>query len=46
MMGCMGDSYRDAPEIDGLVYITGSDAKPGEIVTVTITQASEYDLVV
>ncbi len=38
-------TYRDAPEIDGLVYIdTQQPLVPGEIVSVKITGASEYDL--
>jgi ribosomal protein S12 methylthiotransferase len=40
-----GRSYRDAPEIDGVVYIKNSRAKPGDFVTVRITEALEYDLV-
>ncbi|MCE5323030.1 30S ribosomal protein S12 methylthiotransferase RimO [bacterium] len=43
--GAFGRSYRDAPEIDGLVYIRGGSAQPGEFVDVEITEASEYDLV-
>ncbi len=39
----MGRSYRDAPEIDGLVIIEGN-APPGEIVPVLITGAMPYDL--
>ena len=39
----IGRSYRDAPEIDGLVFIEG-DAKVGEIVPVRITGAMAYDL--
>jgi len=39
----IGRSYRDAPEIDGLVFIEG-DAKIGEIVPVRITGAMAYDL--
>ena len=39
----IGRSYRDAPEIDGLVFIEG-DAKIGEIVPVKITGAMAYDL--
>lgn len=39
-----GRSYRDAPEVDGLVFFTGR-AKLGEIVKVHITSALEYDLV-
>lgn len=39
----IGRSYRDAPEIDGLVFIEG-EAKIGEIVPVRITGAMVYDL--
>ena len=39
----IGRSYRDAPEIDGLVFIEGK-AKTGEIVPVRITGAMAYDL--
>jgi len=39
----IGRSYRDAPEIDGLVFIEGN-AQTGEIVPVKITGAMAYDL--
>lgn len=39
----LGRSYRDAPEIDGLVLIEG-EAPLGEIVSVRITGAMTYDL--
>ena len=39
----IGRSYRDAPEIDGMVFIEG-DANIGEIVPVRITGAMAYDL--
>ena len=39
----IGRSYRDAPEIDGLVFIEGH-AQIGEIVPVKITGAMAYDL--
>ena len=39
----IGRSYRDAPEIDGMVFIEG-DAKIGEIVPIRITGAMAYDL--
>jgi len=39
----IGRSYRDAPEIDGLVFIEG-DAKIGELVPVRISGAMAYDL--
>ena len=34
-----------APEIDGAVYLSETEAVPGAFVEVTITDASEYDLV-
>ena len=40
----VGRSYRDAPEIDGLVLLPG-DVPAGEMVPVLITQATEYDLI-
>jgi len=41
----IGRSYRDAPEIDGLVYIeTEQPLVPGDIWPVKIKAASEYDL--
>jgi ribosomal protein S12 methylthiotransferase len=40
----VGRSYRDAPEIDGMVLLPG-DVPVGEIVPVRITAAMEYDLV-
>jgi len=40
-----GRTYRDAPEIDGLVYIsTKKTISPGDVIKVKITKASEYDL--
>ncbi|MEK6751358.1 MAG: 30S ribosomal protein S12 methylthiotransferase RimO [Chloroflexota bacterium] len=39
----IGRSYRDAPEIDGMVLVEGK-AKVGEIVPVRITGAMAYDL--
>ncbi len=40
----VGRSYRDAPEIDGLVLIRG-ELPVGEMVSVRITGALEYDLI-
>jgi len=40
----VGRSYRDAPEIDGLVLVEGN-VPVGEMVPVRITAALEYDLV-
>lgn len=39
----IGRSYRDAPEIDGLVFVEGNPPT-GEIVPVKITGAMAYDL--
>jgi ribosomal protein S12 methylthiotransferase len=39
----IGRSYRDAPEIDGMVFIEG-DARIGSIVPVRISGAMAYDL--
>ena len=39
----IGRSYRDAPEIDGLVFVEGR-AKVGEMVPARITGAMTYDL--
>jgi ribosomal protein S12 methylthiotransferase len=40
-----GRHAQQAPEIDGLTYLNDGVAYPGEIVTVEITDAAEYDLV-
>ena len=45
----IGRSYRDAPEIDGLVFVEAHPARPilpkiGDIVPVKITGAMTYDL--
>jgi ribosomal protein S12 methylthiotransferase len=40
----LGRSYRDAPEVDGLVLLRGEGA-PGEMVRARVTQALAYDLV-
>jgi ribosomal protein S12 methylthiotransferase len=39
----VGRSYRDAPEIDGMVLIQDK-LTPGHMVTVEVTEALEYDL--
>lgn len=41
----IGRSRRDAPEIDGVVYVYGSNAMPGDIIKARITEGLEYDLV-
>ena len=41
----IGRSSADAPEIDGNVFLPASpDVQPGDLVTVTVTAADEYDL--
>jgi len=39
----VGRSFRDAPEVDGQVFVWG-EAPVGEIVPVQVTRATEYDL--
>ncbi len=42
----LGRSYRDAPEVDGLVLVPGLSGVPaGEMIEVHINGAMEYDLV-
>ena len=42
----VGRTYKDAPEVDGLIYIeTETPVNPGDIITVKITGAIEYDLI-
>ncbi len=38
-------TYFDAPEIDGIVFITDGEAKVGDIAEVKIIDAWEYDLI-
>ena len=41
----VGRSYADAPEIDGTVILDDeTEVKPGDVVRVTVTDATEYDL--
>ena len=41
----VGRHAGQAPEVDGSVYLSGGEVRPGELHTVRITQASDYDLV-
>jgi ribosomal protein S12 methylthiotransferase len=42
----VGRSYREAPEVDGQVYIENdTDSKPGDIVKIKIVQGFTYDIV-
>lgn len=40
-----GRSIRQAPDVDGQVYITAGKADVGDIVDLKITDSSEYDLI-
>jgi len=40
-----GRSSRQAPDIDGMVYITSGTANVGDIVRLKITDSSDYDLI-
>jgi len=40
-----GRSSRQAPDIDGQVYITAGNANVGDIVSLKITDSSDYDLI-
>jgi ribosomal protein S12 methylthiotransferase len=40
-----GRTSRQAPDIDGLVYITAGQADVGDIVRLRITDSSDYDLI-
>ena len=40
-----GRSSRQAPDIDGQVYVTSGNAKVGDIVKLRITDSSDYDLI-
>lgn len=45
--GIIGRSMADAPEIDGVVYVDNlenKDVSVGQVISVTITNADEYDL--
>jgi ribosomal protein S12 methylthiotransferase len=41
----LGRSYADAPEVDGVVYVTGKGLSPGQIVPAEIVAFREYDLI-
>lgn len=43
--GAVGRSSADAPEIDGVVYISdGTRLRPGDLVAVEVEEADDYDL--
>jgi ribosomal protein S12 methylthiotransferase len=41
----VGRTAADAPEVDGLVYVTGENLRPGQIVPTEIVASQEYDLI-
>ena len=41
----VGRSQADAPDVDGLVYVTGENLQEGQIVNCEIVAAREYDLI-
>ncbi len=41
----VGRSYADAPDVDGVVFVTGKKLKAGQIVPAEIVATNEYDLV-
>ncbi len=41
----LGRSWFQAPEIDGVTYVSGPGVAPGKMVTATIEEAKDYDLV-
>lgn len=41
----VGRSKADAPDVDGLVYVTGENLSEGQIVDCEIVAAREYDLI-
>lgn len=40
----VGRSYADAPDVDGLVYVTGEGLAAGQIVRCEVVAAQDYDL--
>jgi ribosomal protein S12 methylthiotransferase len=41
----IGRSYADAPDVDGVVYVSGKKLRPGQIVHCEIVATQEYDLI-
>ncbi len=41
----IGRTVADAPEVDGVVYVTGEGLSPGQMVACEIVAAQEYDLI-
>lgn len=41
----IGRSYADAPDVDGVVYVTGKKLRPGQIVPCEMVASRDYDLI-
>jgi len=41
----IGRSFADAPDVDGVVYVTGKKLRPGQIVSCEMVASKDYDLV-
>lgn len=41
----IGRTKADSPEVDGIVYVSGTGVEVGDMVKVKITESSDYDLV-
>jgi tRNA-2-methylthio-N6-dimethylallyladenosine synthase/ribosomal protein S12 methylthiotransferase len=41
----IGRTWFQAPEVDGVTYISGPEVAPGKMVSAEITEAKTYDLV-
>jgi ribosomal protein S12 methylthiotransferase len=41
----VGRTYADAPDVDGLTYVQGSNLEPGDLVACAIVGAEGYDLI-
>jgi ribosomal protein S12 methylthiotransferase len=40
----IGRSYADAPDVDGVVYVTGEDLDVGAMVPCEVVARTDYDL--
>jgi ribosomal protein S12 methylthiotransferase len=41
----LGRSYADAPDVDGVTWVRGTDLRPGDLVSCQVVAAEGYDLV-
>ncbi len=41
----IGRGYADAPDVDGVVYVSGRNLRPGKLVRCEMVATSDYDLV-